>query len=82
MPLKPGAANIGANITELREHGTRPRKFRQILAIALDTARRSGADMAPKPPKMMSGPKAPTALETPKEAAAPKPPFARYSGLR
>lgn len=39
MPLKPGKENIGANIKELEEHGTRPRSKKQILAIALNTAR-------------------------------------------
>ena len=38
MPLLKGVANIGRNITELQEHGTRPRSKKQILAIALRTA--------------------------------------------
>lgn len=38
MPLKPGASNIGANIRELQEHGTRPRSKKQILAISLRVA--------------------------------------------
>lgn len=40
MPLLPGRENIGRNITELREHGSRPRSERQILAIALSEADR------------------------------------------
>ena len=40
MPLLPGKANIGRNIRELREHGSRPRNERQILAIALSEADR------------------------------------------
>ena len=38
MPLLKGAANIGHNIRELRDNGTRPRSKEQILAIALHTA--------------------------------------------
>lgn len=38
MPLKPGKKNIGANITELEQHGSRPRSHEQILAIALRVA--------------------------------------------
>jgi hypothetical protein len=38
MPLKTGAGNIGANIRELEEHGSRPRSKDQILAIALHAA--------------------------------------------
>lgn len=38
MPLLPGKKNIGRNITELEEHGSRPRKHNQILAIALHEA--------------------------------------------
>lgn len=49
MPLKRGAKNIGANIKELEEHGARPRSHKQIVAIALDVARKSGANI--KPPK-------------------------------
>lgn len=53
MPLLPGKANIGKNIKELEDTG-RPRK--QVLAIALDEARRSGADIAkPESPKHYSG---------------------------
>lgn len=40
MPLYPGKANIGRNITELEQHGSRPRSHKQILAIALSEARR------------------------------------------
>lgn len=47
MPLLPGKQNIGANIRELQEHGTRPRSTKQILAIALDEARRTGAKIPP-----------------------------------
>jgi hypothetical protein len=38
MPLLPGKANVGPNITELEEHGSIPRSHAQILAIALHTA--------------------------------------------
>ena len=38
MPLLKGASNIGRNITELEQHGSRPRSHAQILAIALHTA--------------------------------------------
>ncbi len=38
MPLKSGAANVGANIRELTEHGSRPRSHQQIVAIALHAA--------------------------------------------
>ncbi len=38
MPLLPGKQNIGRNIRELTEHGSRPRSKAQILAIALHTA--------------------------------------------
>ena len=55
MPLnKSGSkASIGQNISELQASG-RPRE--QAIAIALDTARRGGADIKPKqgryrPPK-------------------------------
>lgn len=48
MPLKPGKSNIGPNIRELEQHGTRPRGHKQIVAIALSEARRTGADI-PKP---------------------------------
>ena len=47
MPLLTGKANIGRNITELEQHGTRPRSHQQILAIALSTARKSGARIPP-----------------------------------
>ncbi len=40
MPLLAGKENVGRNITELREHGSRPRSERQILAIALSEASR------------------------------------------
>ena len=38
MPLLPGKQNIGRNITELEQHGSRPRSHAQILAIALRVA--------------------------------------------
>lgn len=38
MPLRPGKANIGYNIKELTEHGSRPRGHKQIIAIALHEA--------------------------------------------
>jgi len=38
MPLKKGKKNIGSNIKELEEHGTRKRSKKQIIAIALHTA--------------------------------------------
>ena len=38
MPLLKGKSNIGRNITELEEHGTRQRSKKQILAIALHVA--------------------------------------------
>jgi hypothetical protein len=43
MPLKPGSSNavIGHNIRELKRNGTRPRSRKQIVAIALDNARRN-----------------------------------------
>lgn len=39
MPLLKGKENIGRNIKELQEHGSRPRSQKQILAIALSKAR-------------------------------------------
>ncbi len=38
MPLLPGKQNIGRNIRELQQNGSRPRSRAQILAIALHTA--------------------------------------------
>lgn len=38
MPLLKGKRNIGRNIRELEEHGTRPRSKKQVIAIALHTA--------------------------------------------
>lgn len=38
MPLLSGKKNIGRNIKELEEHGSRPRSRKQILAIALSKA--------------------------------------------
>ena len=40
MPLLPGKANIGRNISELTHHGSRPRSHQQIVAIALANADR------------------------------------------
>ena len=40
MPLLPGKENIGANISELTHHGSRPRNHDQIVAIALANADR------------------------------------------
>lgn len=51
MPLKPGKKNIGANIKELEEHGTRPRSHKQILAIALSEARKTGGAKTSKKSK-------------------------------
>lgn len=56
MPLKPGSsrATISSNISELKRHGTRPRGQKQIVAIALANARRTGRGHRPttytKPP--------------------------------
>lgn len=49
MPLLPGKKNIGHNIGA-EEAAGKPHK--QAVAIALDVARRSGADV-PMPPKKM-----------------------------
>lgn len=38
MPLLRGKTNVGANIKELTEHGSRPRSHEQIVAIALHAA--------------------------------------------
>ncbi len=49
----PGGPDVGANIRELEEHGSRPRSKKQILAIALSEARRAGAKIPepkPRPP--------------------------------
>jgi hypothetical protein len=43
----PGTKDVGANITELRKHGSKPRPEKQILAIALSQARKAGADIPP-----------------------------------
>lgn len=51
MPLKPGKANIGSNIRELEAHGTRPRSHKQIVAIALSEARKTGAKIPAAPKK-------------------------------
>ena len=47
MPLLKGKKNVGKNVSELLATG-RPKK--QAVAIALDVARRGGADI-PKPKK-------------------------------
>lgn len=44
MPLLPGKKNIGHNIKEL-EHAPTQRPHKQIVAIALNKARKSGADI-------------------------------------
>lgn len=49
MPLPGGKQNIGRNIKTEMGAG-KPRK--QALAIALDVARRSGANVGPKPAKV------------------------------
>ena len=38
MPLFKGKANIGRNIKELTNNGSRPRSHKQIVAIALHAA--------------------------------------------
>ena len=38
MPLRKGKGNIGWNIRELTENGSRPRSHKQIVAIALHAA--------------------------------------------
>lgn len=51
MPLDTSGSkeSIGKNITELETNGTRPRSHAQIVAIALSTARKGGANIpAPK----------------------------------
>ena len=44
MPLKRGRSRktISHNISELTHHGSRPRSHKQIVAIALSQARKSG----------------------------------------
>jgi hypothetical protein len=50
MPLdKSGSkASIGKNIAELETNGSRPRSKKQIVAIALSTARKAGAKIPKK----------------------------------
>jgi len=48
MPLLPGKKNIGKNIKTEMAHG-KPRK--QAIAIALDVARKSGANIPEKKAK-------------------------------
>lgn len=38
MPLKSGASNVGWNIKELTNNGSKPRSHKQIVAIALHAA--------------------------------------------
>lgn len=38
MPLRKGKANVGWNIRELTQNGSRPRSHKQIVAIALHAA--------------------------------------------
>lgn len=38
MPLLKGKSNIGRNIRELQQNGSRPRSHKQIVAIALHAA--------------------------------------------
>jgi len=45
MPLIKGRKGIGRNISELEDSG---RPHRQAVAIALDVARGSGADIPPR----------------------------------
>jgi hypothetical protein len=47
MPLLRGKENVGANIRELTEHGSIPRKHDQIVAIALHAAgvKKKGASL-------------------------------------
>jgi hypothetical protein len=54
VPLKPGKKNIGKNIKELEEHGSRPRSKKQIVAIALSVARKSGSKIPKKKAKAKS----------------------------
>lgn len=46
MPLKPGSSRktISHNISELTHHGKRKRSHKQIVAIALSEARRTGKE--------------------------------------
>jgi hypothetical protein len=50
MPLKPGKSKttISQNISKLRSENKPPK---QAVAIALNTARKSGADIPPPKPK-------------------------------
>lgn len=52
MPLLPGKKNIGKNIETEKAHG-KPRK--QAIAIALDVARRSGANIPKKKKRFAYG---------------------------
>ena len=51
MPLSPGSSQAvkSKNIRELYHHGSRPRSLKQIVAIALDYARKHpDPDASPK----------------------------------
>lgn len=52
MPLRKGKDQVGWNIRELTNHGSRPRSHRQIVAIALHAA---GVPKKPKNLKSMMG---------------------------
>lgn len=59
MPLVPGNNQkaISANISELVHNGSRPRPRKQIIAIALAEARRTGGGAAPKGSRFNREPK-------------------------
>ena len=50
MPLQPGKSRqaISANISELTHHGSKKRPRKQIIAIALSNARRTGGGIPKK----------------------------------
>jgi hypothetical protein len=50
MPLLKGKKNIGRNITELEDNGSRPRSHKQIVAIALHVAKGDPAARLKKVP--------------------------------
>lgn len=52
MPLLPGKKNIGKNIETEKAHG---KPHTQALAIALDVARRSGANIPKKKKRFARG---------------------------
>lgn len=49
MPLDTSGSkeSVGKNIAELETNGTRPRSHTQIVAIALNAARKGGAKIPP-----------------------------------